>query len=30
MIPEENYWNDAGKLELFVSQAKIDRCNTIE
>jgi len=30
MIPEENYWNDAGKLELFVSQAKIDCCNTIE
>jgi hypothetical protein len=30
MIPEENYWNDAGKLELFVSQAEIDRCNTIE
>lgn len=25
-----NYWNDAGKLELFVSQAKIDSCNTIE
>lgn len=30
MISEENYWNDAGKFELFVSQAEIDSCNTIE